>query len=214
MNCDKTYELIHEYFDGTLDDSAAVALEGHARKCQRCAQELRAYRKITGMLNVMERAEVPAGFSDGIIDKLRSAGRIATTVDEPARTGWFASVPWRLRIPAVVAIVMLVAIAVSPSTIGVLASFAGKSAVVATDIYVTVQDQAGRVEALRGVVEGMATLVRLVKTVIMAAFSIVATLGSVFKVPAFTLIILLSAVAGVYIRVQHKRGAHHASYSF
>ena len=112
------------------------------------------------------------------------------------------------------AIVMLVAIAVSPSTIGVLASFAGKSAVMATDIYVTVQDQAGRVEALRGVVEGMATLVRLVKTVIMAAFSIVATLGSVFKVPAFTLIILLSAVAGVYIRVQHKRGAHHASYSF
>ena len=212
MNCKEAYTLMHEHLDGALDEAAQAAFEAHVHGCMACAQQLDAYRQIDGMLGRMERAEAPAGFSDGVIAKLKASGRIKETVParQPAR-GW--SLPWRWRVPAAAVAVLLLAAFVFPATISMLTGMAGKGAVIASDAYIEAQEQASRVSVLSSAVDGLATTARMLKAVAFAFFSVLATLGSVFKAPVVALIVFLSVGVGVYVRFHYKRGAHHASLS-
>jgi len=212
MNCKDTHKLIHSYLDGDLDGAARSALDGHVATCAACAKEVAAYREIDGMLGVLERAEAPASLSDGVIARLRAGGRIRT---EPvrARGGILAKIPGRWRIPAAAVAVVFIAAIVFPSTISTLTGLAGKSAVVASDTYIGVQETASKASVLRSVVDGLATTAMMFKAIAAAFVSVLGTLANVFKFPVVAMVLFLSLGAAVYVRVYLKRGASHASLS-
>ena len=66
IDCERCIELMDEYFDGGLDESARAALETHVRACEACASFFKKYRQyMEEMSPFRAQQEPPAAFHEG-----------------------------------------------------------------------------------------------------------------------------------------------------
>jgi anti-sigma factor RsiW len=214
MQCRETNKLIHDFIDGALGSAARSKFEGHVATCADCTETLHRYQTLTIGLDQMERAEVPAGFADRVMVRLKVAGamRDRRRAAAPGRAGIFGWLHPRLRIPLTMAAVLIVALSIFSSTSGMLHGFVGKSAVFVTDASLEIQERLSAVEVVtqfvRGIFGSLATLIKI-------AFSVLTTAGEVFRLPALAMIVMMTVGVVWYLRShQSRRRAHHASYSF
>ena len=208
MKCQEAYALIQDAIDGRLSVSKKESLERHRVGCARCDAELGSYQTLANRLNAMKLEAAPRGLADRVILGLRATGRI---VDPAALQR--VPLPWlrtRMRVTIAAATVCLVALAMFPATIRPLTGIAGKGAIVVTDAYLVVQNA----NVLGGVVDNLEKNLRTLKTVLQVGFSLIATVGEIFMLPALAVLILLSLGVGWYARVIHRGSTGHASYSF
>lgn len=212
MNCREASDLIQDYVDGRVDGARRKRLTQHTAECDHCAQELIWYQALVADIEGMERAEVPAGFADGIIRELRARRRIVRLRIVDAR-GWLATLPSRLGGALAVVAILVAAFVVFPSFVGFVGDVVGKAVLLVTETYIEVQDQLARVAVADRFIDSLAANLRTLKTVIMAGFSLLSTLGGVLLLPALGLVALVAVGLGWYYRAQ-KRGAHHATFSF
>ena len=166
------------------------------------------------MLNTMERESPSASFSDRVIGTLKAQGRIAdpavVAATAPRRSAWFSRPVF--RVPMVAFVLLLVAAAMFPATIQPLTQVAGKSAVVLADGVTGIQNTTSTTFGAEGstFTKSMQTL----KTILMAALSLLFSAGQFLMCPALAVILALSLGVYGYIRGMHRRSAHHAIYSF
>ncbi|MFQ5512000.1 MAG: anti-sigma factor family protein [Candidatus Krumholzibacteriia bacterium] len=212
MNCKSAYALIHDLIDGRLDTRGAGSLRRHTAECARCAGELRSHRSLVTLMDALPLETPPLGLADRVIAGLKAAGRIV----EPAAVQRIP-VPWlrtRFRVALAGAALCAVALSLFPATIRPLTGLAGKGAVALTNAFVAVEDEVARVEVLVGVADNVQKNLRTLWTVLQAGFSLVATVGEIFMLPALAFVILLTAGIAWYARALHRGSTRHASYSF
>ena len=210
MNCKDAYALIQDLIDGRLSPGEVQSLQRHTAACAGCAGELRSYRSLATLMSDLPLESPPRGLADRVIAGLRMAGRIA----EPAAA---ARLPWlrtRFRVALAGVTLCAIALALFPATIRPLTGLAGKGAVVATGVYVVVQDKLAQASVLNGVLGNVEKNLKTLKTVGQAGFSLVATAGEVFMLPALAFLIMLTGGIAWYARAIHRGSAGHASYSF
>lgn len=212
MQCNETYELIQDFVDGRLNSREREGLTAHVASCAGCAAQLEEYRVLATMLDEhMTPEPVPPGFADGVIATLKAAGRIAEARVHRRRV--FAWVPTPLRVPVAAVVMALIAIAVFPATVGLLEVAVGKGTVLVTDTYIEIQEKATDVGVFTKFVVNLQKNLHMLKTVVLAAVSLIARAGEMFMIPALALIIALTTGVVLFVRSQ-RRSAHHASFSF
>lgn len=215
MNCNEAYPLIQDYVDGALAPREAKALEAHAGGCATCRSEIRAFEALTGALARLESEAPPAGFGDLVIERLRSAGRIAAAVPGvmAARRGLFSRVrpAYRAAVAVVAVVVLATLVPVALRSLGVAA---GKVAVIGTDAYMEVEDKVSGLGRLTGLFDGFERNLRTVHTILRAAFSLLVAAGETYLPPVIAALVALSLGLAWLIRSTQRRDARHASVSF
>jgi hypothetical protein len=209
MNCNDAYALIHDYVDGVLGAEDSLRLESHADGCARCAAEVREYHHMESMLSNMELEPVPHGFADHIVRQLRASGRIA----ESKAAGLFSWVPAPLRIPLAGAVLLLVAVALFPATVGVLEGMVGKGTVLVADTYFDIQERATDVGWLTTLIVNLQKSLHMLKAVVMAGVTLIASIGGAFMIPALATLLVLMSGIGLFFRAVHRKAARHAMFS-
>ena len=71
MSCSEYLELISLYFDNEIDIDDEQRLFEHIEKCPKCKKEFEDMKNILGTLKDTPMIELPDGFHDELIDKLR-----------------------------------------------------------------------------------------------------------------------------------------------
>ena len=71
MSCSEYLELISLYFDNEIDIDDEQRLFDHIEKCPKCKQEFEDMKNILGTLKDTPMIDLPDGFHDELIDKLR-----------------------------------------------------------------------------------------------------------------------------------------------
>jgi anti-sigma factor RsiW len=100
--CQEAHKLIHPYLDGELDLVRSLEIEAHLKDCQTCAQTYNELRSLhSAISDTALRFEPPAA--------LRNRVRLAVR-DESEVTNRPLRVSWRWMIPAMAAIVVIVAL--------------------------------------------------------------------------------------------------------
>jgi hypothetical protein len=221
MKCDKAYDRLHELIDRPISECDS-ALRAHVDGCARCADVLEQHRVIASALAGIELDSPSPGFADGVIARLRADGRIADESTSSAavrrrmhrvvarggaRSGWLRG---RYRVPAIAAMLLLVALALFPATIQPLIGIAGNGAVAIVDGVV----QAQRAFAELSPLDTLRTNLTTLKTLLLAGFSLLASVGEIFLLPALGMILALVLGIVGYFRVVHRRNTHHATFSF
>ncbi|MCK5408219.1 MAG: hypothetical protein KAJ37_12210 [Candidatus Krumholzibacteria bacterium] len=212
MNCKNFNTLIQDLADGSLEGDDLAGANRHIDGCPNCAQQLSELRSLNSLLGGMPLEPAPRGFADRIISKLWEAGRIVEPVAVPG--GLFHWTRDRFRVALAGLAVLIVAIAVSPMTIGPLEGMLGKGTVLVTDAYIEVQERAGAADVVTGMLEAVKTNLRMLKTVALAAFSLLARAGELFVIPALVTILLLTLGVLLFLRTSQKRSSERATYSF
>lgn len=212
MKCQSVHKLLQDFVDGSLDRDKRKRVGRHLDDCTTCAQELRELQTLTTLLSEMPLEPAPQGFADRIVGKLRAAGRIAEPV-AVTTGGLFNWTRDRFKVSLAGAMLLLVAIALLPATIGSLQGIVGKGTVFVTDAYLEVQEKAADADILARILDGLEKNLRTLKTIVWAGFSLLAQAGELFMVPALVTILLLTLGALLFIRVAHKRSAQHATFS-
>ena len=147
-----------------------------------------------------------------MMGRLREAGWISEPVTAPG--GLFHWTRDRFKVALAGLAVLIIAIAVFPVTIGPLEGMLGKGTVLVTDAYIEVQERAADADALTRMLNGLERNLRMLKTVALAAFSLIARAGELFMIPALVTILLLALGVLLFLRVSNKRSAEHATFSF
>jgi len=213
MDCKKVGGLIQDLVDGELVSDDSDLVRKHVGSCSKCADELRSLRTLISTLNRMELAPVPVRLADRVIDRLRHAGRIV--VPQSAAPGPFGRlfgwIPASYRVPVAAAILVLFAVAIIPAAVGVFEGFVGKGTVLVTDTYLEVQDRVAAVDILSRLIENLEKDLRMLKTILLAGFSLLAQAGTMLMIPALLSILVLSVGVLLFLRVSHKRSAQHAT---
>ena len=212
MDCKDLNRLIHDLADGSLEGDDRKRMKRHIDGCPRCAQQLSELRSLNTLLDEMPLEPAPLGFADRVIGRLREAGRIAEPVTAPG--GLFHWTRDRFKVALAGLTVLIVAIAVFPVTIGPLEGIVGKGTVLVTDAYIEVQERAADADALTRMLDALKTNLRTLKTVALAALSLLARAGELFVIPALATILLLTLGVLFFLRVSQKRSSERATYSF
>jgi len=219
MNCEKAYSLIQDFIDGALGATAAGEFEDHVAGCSKCAAELDAFESLDTLLSRVEFEEVPVGFADAVIGRLKSIGRIREPVPAagPARRGWlglFDWVPARLSAPVAAMTLLVILFSVISLTSGRFKEFIGKNTVFATNAYLDVNQTLSSVGFLGRIVDGVGKDIGTVKTIVGAGCSLLLTAGETFMLPALFLVLTLTIGLGWFVKSARKRSNQNASYSF
>lgn len=201
--------MIHDYVDGVLDARRRESADTHLGRCAGCAQELRDLRGVGVLLDEMSVVDAPAGFADRVVARLKASGRIVEPV--PVTGGLFATNRFRFGLAG--AMLVLLAVLVFPSTVGLLEGMVGKGTVLVTDAYLEVQETAADAAVFTRVLHSMEKNLGTLKTILAAGFSLLARAGEVLFVPAMTAILLLALGVLFFLRASHRRSAEHAIYS-
>ncbi len=89
-----------EWLDGGRPETVAVAMRAHAGECPRCAAALRAAQELDEALAVRVRVTAPAGFTAGVMRRVREARAAAAparVLSLPPALAWWvraAADPW------------------------------------------------------------------------------------------------------------------------
>ncbi len=212
MDCKDLNTLIHDLADGSLEGDDLASAYRHIDDCPNCAEQLGELRSLNTLLDGMPLEPAPLGFADRVISKLREAGRIAEPLAVPG--GLFHWTRDRFKVALAGLAVLIVAAAVFPVTIGPLEGMLGKGTVLVTDAYIEVQERAADADALTRMLDALKTNLRTLKTVALAALSLLARAGELFVIPALATILLLTLGVLLFLRVSQKRSSERATYSF
>jgi len=212
MNCRDFNTRIHDLADGSLEGDDLANANRHIEGCPDCTRQLGELRSLNSLLDGMPLEPAPLGFANRVIDRLREAGRIAEPMAVPG--GLFSWTRDRFRVALAGLAVVIIAMAVSPMTIGPLEGMLGKGTVLVTDAYIEVQERAADADALTRMLVALKTNLRMLKTVALAAFSLLARAGELFMIPALVTILLLTLGVLLFLRVSQKRSSERATYSF
>ena len=211
MNCDTLRTLIHDYVDGTLVGTDRGLVESHLDGCTECSREASDLYGVVALLDEMTAEPVPDGFADRVIDQLRVSGRIAR---RSALTSFgFGRVRDRFRLGLATAMLVLLAVLILPTSMGVLEGIVGKGTVLVADAYVQMQEKVADVDFLTRVLRSMEQNLGTLKTIVRAGFSLLARAGEMLFVPAMVTMLLLVLGVLLFLRAAHRRGAEHAVYS-
>lgn len=216
MNCKDAHTLIQDYVDGELHWRDKRVLARHLVACRGCAEALRYYDALASELSQLPLVAAPAGLAEGVIAKLRGAGRIADRSPAARRVrrwGAFAWLPARLRVPVAAAVAFVVVAAVVPITSELFHTVVGKGTVMVADTYLDVSEGLDSVEAAGGFVDGLERNLRTLGTVLRAAFSLLVQLGEHLALPAVGMLATLILGAAWLLRHRQRRSSGHAAIS-
>jgi hypothetical protein len=212
MECGNFNTLMHDLADGSLDGDDRKRVNRHVDACPKCAQQLSELRSLNTLLDDIPLEPAPLHFADRVIGKLRDAGRIAEPVTAPG--GLFHWTRARFRVALAGLMILIVAIAIFPVAIGPLEGIVGKGTVLVTETYIEVQERAADAGAFTRMLDGLEKNLRMLKTIALAAFSLIARAGELFMIPALVTILLLTLGVLLFLRVSQKRSAESATFSF
>ena len=102
MDCRNAQARLNAYLDGELPPGEAALLHEHLRTCAACAAKQEALREVNGNLDLLEGADVPAGFASRV-RAVAEGRRVATW--QPTH-GWLS--PYARVAAVLVAMVGLV----------------------------------------------------------------------------------------------------------
>jgi anti-sigma factor RsiW len=215
MDCKTAYSMIHELLDGTLASAQEKDLRAHVGQCPKCARDIESLSAIERLLGDAELAEAPAGFAEPVIRFLEATGRVrergisARAGREEGMLGWIQG---RLRVPAVAAAVLVVALAAVSIGSGRFVGFLGKSTVAATTAYIDVQRTVSKAAVLDDVSQGIEKDVRTAKTVANAVYLLLSVAGQTYVIPALMMLAFITMGAVWYVRMSLGRSAGNASF--
>ena len=75
MSCDKYLELLSARLDGALTVEEERELEEHLANCPGCRAAGAQLAALQGTFPELEEIEVPEGFTQGVMDRIRAEGR-------------------------------------------------------------------------------------------------------------------------------------------
>ncbi|MFH5186600.1 zf-HC2 domain-containing protein [Paenibacillus sp. TAB 01] len=70
MDCQEALPLMHEYLDGGLKGSEAVALKEHLLGCASCRERLKQFERVEALIHAWPKPEVPDGLTERIMQSL------------------------------------------------------------------------------------------------------------------------------------------------
>lgn len=105
MNCSEVQELLSPYADGMLEAGEMDLITQHLATCSDCFSDFQSLQALIGLLKSMEDEELPGGFNQGLMDRLR----------QPERKRFV--LPSWLPVGAVAAILIVLFIGLSPGQI-------------------------------------------------------------------------------------------------
>lgn len=105
MNCTEVQELLSPYADGMLEAGEMDLITQHLATCSGCFSDLQNLQALIGVLKSMEEEELPAGFNQRLMDRLRQPKRKRLVL------------PSWLPVGAVAAILIVLFIGLSPGQI-------------------------------------------------------------------------------------------------
>ena len=218
MDCKKAYSMIHDFLDGTLSAEDEKAFDHHVAGCRACARQIATYRSMEAHLNRMERERAPEGLAEPVIRYLKATGRIrAPRAAAGAERVWERVLWWlpeRLRVPALAAVVLVVVLSVVSILSGSFLGMVGKGTIAAKDVYLDAHQTITDVRVLDDVSKDLEKDVRTAKTVVGAVYLLLSFLGQTYMIPALVMILMLSVLAGWYVKTILRRSDENASYSF
>ena len=86
MDCERCLEQLSARLDGELSAGEAAELEGHLAQCPACRTLARQLEQLHGGFPALEELEAPAGFAQGVMDRIREerpAGRVIPLFRRP-----------------------------------------------------------------------------------------------------------------------------------
>lgn len=87
MNCVDIQNLLSAYIDGECSDNEKRIIEEHLKQCSDCIEEYRLLKTLIGDLNNIEEIDLPDGFHNDLMDKIKSSTPI---VKKKNRRGWYS----------------------------------------------------------------------------------------------------------------------------
>ena len=76
MKCEECRERLWAYLEGELDAAETAEIEGHLAACEACREELALRQEMLEALHSLPEAELPAGYHEELMEKLRAAAVI------------------------------------------------------------------------------------------------------------------------------------------
>ena len=86
MNCERCLEQLSARLDGELPAGEAAELEAHLAQCPSCRALAQQLEQLHGDFPALEELEAPAGFAQGVMDRVRTekpAGRLIPLFRRP-----------------------------------------------------------------------------------------------------------------------------------
>lgn len=86
MNCERCLEQLSARLDGELPAGEAAELEAHLAQCPSCRALAQQLEQLHGDFPALEELEAPAGFAQGVMDRVRTekpAGRVIPLFRRP-----------------------------------------------------------------------------------------------------------------------------------
>ena len=86
MNCERCLEQLSARLDGELPAGEAAELEAHLAQCSSCRALAQQLEQLHGDFPALEELEAPAGFAQGVMDRVRTekpAGRLIPLFRRP-----------------------------------------------------------------------------------------------------------------------------------
>ena len=86
MNCERCLEQLSARLDGELPAGEAAELEAHLARCPSCRALAQQLEQLHGDFPALEELEAPAGFAQGVMDRIRTekpAGRVIPLFRRP-----------------------------------------------------------------------------------------------------------------------------------
>lgn len=73
MDCRRAERILQDYLDGSLGGDLSRSVQRHIQACPACSGEAVRYRKLYSLLTEVPPAEVPAGFAERVLARLKAA---------------------------------------------------------------------------------------------------------------------------------------------
>lgn len=211
MNCETTRSIIQDYLERRLVQLDRHEFLRHIDECASCERELVNYRDVFTFLGKMEACEPPRGFQNAVVSQLKSEGHIYQPKVRPVRR-WaaaFLGLPSPAKYPLAAIVVIAALYFPLKLVFGFAGEAAGKTAVLATNLLVTLRDALGEVSFLTRLWDVLCGYGRAFQTVFEALVSLISSSGDGLWLLGGFAVIALSAIL-VITRLLKKRSSHNA----
>jgi hypothetical protein len=195
MNCTEYEELLQPYLDAELDGLRRRAMQGHGKRCCRCAEALDEYQVLFRVLDRMERECAPAGIEAAVLSRLPRAS-VGFAASRPGLASRWVRPRWLgLALAGALGLALLGAACVSPSLWG------ARLGTLATWWYAWVGDLLGTVAWLR---ESSVAELEQAAAALLRAAALLLRAGAVHLLLFWT----LATVTGLWLSTRQRAASH------
>jgi predicted anti-sigma-YlaC factor YlaD len=216
MNCTHAQKIMQEYLEGALGTLDTAGFEEHVRRCESCAREVEAMRGVFSLLGELEPEDVPAGFEDAVIARVKPFRR-ARTAHEASRLRWVGTgsqpLTRAIRYPLAAVVVLLAVYFPFIVLRGGIREATGSLVVMAGEAIVSINQTIQEFGVFYRLIEVLKVDLRIAQTVFSALTSLAWSTGETVLLPG--LVLIAGIIIGVLvIKNAHRRRPHNAPYSF